>query len=272
MNSLIDGAERLQRITGGCINRCSRLRLADGRSAFLKENSGVGEDFFVAEAGGLRALREAGTPVPEVLSVGPDHLLLSWVESGSAGSSGMAEAGRSLARQHQHRGPAFGFDRDNYCGENRQQNAWLDDGHEFFALRRLVPQGEQACARGLLDSRDMSRLESICKGLDQLLPQADPVLIHGDLWAGNLLFDHKGEPVFIDPAVSWCWAEADLAMTRLFGGVSDSFLAAYEEVQALAPGFPERVPLYNLYHLLNHLNLFGAGYRSAVRQVLERFS
>lgn len=259
----------LSAVAGGSINTCYRGELSDGRAVFLKENPSAPADFFAAEKAGLEALRDAGAPVPEVLDCGREYLLLGWVETAMPLPGAMEQLGRALAEVHEHRGPAFGFHMDNYCGLTPQENRQYRDGFRFFAECRLLPQGRRARDQGLLDSEAVSRLESLCRRLPERIPEQPPSLIHGDLWAGNVIFDTDGEPVLIDPAVSWSQAEADLAMTRLFGGFGEAFYSAYEIERPLEPGFGERVPIYNLYHLLNHLNLFGSAYKGSVLSILR---
>lgn len=271
MKTWFAGVKRLQDVGGGCINRCSKVRLADGRLAFLKENTGMQADFFSAEAAGLRALAEAGSIVPGVIECGSDYLLLDWIETARPADDALRITGEMLAAQHDHHGPTFGFPADNYCGETRQINTRTKNGHEFFARCRLLPQGQWAFDAGKLDGPALKRLEHLCNRLPELIPEQPPSLIHGDLWTGNLMFAADGKPVLVDPAASWSWAEADLAMTRLFGGFGPSFHRAYTAARPLEPGFEDRVVVYNLYHLLNHLNLFGGAYHSDVMAVLRAF-
>ena len=272
MQALADTLQlrQLEPTGGGSINDAFLAEQEDGRPVFVKTHPAPPPGFFAAEAAGLKALAEAGAPVPEVLALDETWLLLSRVDSGRPGADSQALLGRVLAALHGHSGPSFGFREDNFCGTSPQDNRCLDNGHEFFATCRLLPQGARAYDQGLLTRPEVRCLERLCQRLPELIPPQPPSLIHGDLWAGNVMFDAAGDPVLIDPAVSWCWAEADLAMTRLFGGFGPDMLAAYEELRSLEPGFPERVPLYNLYHLLNHLNLFGAGYHAAVVDSLRR--
>lgn len=260
----------LQPVGGGSINEAFVAEQQDGRPVFLKTHPAPPPGFFAAEAAGLEALAGAGAPVPEVLAADETFLLLAQIETGRRGRESNAQLGRCLARLHEHTGPAFGFEADNYCGTSPQDNSRHADGHEFFATCRLLPQGARAYDEGLLSRPEMRRLERLCQRLPELIPAQPPSLIHGDLWAGNVMFGPAGAPILIDPAVSWCWAEADLAMTRLFGGFGPDLLAAYQEQRPLEPGFEARIPLYNLYHLLNHLNLFGAGYHGSVVDILRR--
>jgi fructosamine-3-kinase len=220
-------------------------------------------DPFAAEADGLVALRRGGLRAPEPLAAGSAggqaYLLLEYLELRSKGD--FAALGTMLARAHRQPGPRFGWARDNYIGSTPQKNAWCDDWAEFWQERRLRPQIELASKNGfdlkLPDSKVL---------LENHKPQ--PSLLHGDLWSGNAGFTNDG-PVVFDPAVYYGDREADLAMTELFGGFPREFYRAYNETFPLDAGYEKRKHLYNLYHLLNHLNLFGGGYLGQVRSCLR---
>lgn len=263
--------EMLAPVGGGSIKDAYQGRRHDGSSVFVKTHSKPPEHFFEAEAAGLEALKEAGATVPEVVARADDYLVLGWVDTAPPGRDSMSALGEQLARVHDCVGPSFGYNQTTYCGLSRQSNDKMSDGHAFFAEHRLLLQGAWAFDAGHLTRPHMRQLERLCDRLPELIPEQPPSLIHGDLWSGNVLFDAGGQPVLIDPAVSWSWAEADLAMTRLFGGFDARFHDAYQAHRPLEPGFHQRVPIYNLYHLLNHLNLFGGGYRSSVLSVLKGF-
>jgi protein-ribulosamine 3-kinase len=230
-------------------------------------------DFFAAEAAGLDALREAGTlRVPEVFEVDRHYIALEDLGAGRASELDWARAGGGLARMHGAHGDAFGFAQDGYCGDTPQSNAWTTDGHSFFAEHRLGHQARLAVQRGLLDAFDAGRVEVLGARLAEWVPAAQAVLLHGDLWSGNLHACSSGELALIDGgAVHFGWAEADLAMLILFGEPPRAFFDAYREASGLDPDWRERAPIYNLYHLLNHLNLFGESYLGGVRRVLDRF-
>ena len=234
-----------------------------------------------AEARGLRLLgAAAAVRVPRVYAqaeasgASPAFVVLEWIDSGEEARRGAAgEAlGHALAALHRQSAPAHGLDHDNYCGPAPQLNRWHDSWRAFYRNCRLVPQIEQAQRAGLLPPARQRRLEQLVARLDTWLdPRLEPPsLIHGDLWGGNWLIDTAGAPVLVDPAVSYSHREAELAMCRLFGGFPDAFFAAYDEAWPPAPGRDDRLPLYQLYHLLNHLNLFGEGYGSQVDRVLRR--
>lgn len=268
------GEPRQQRpVRGGCINAALHLTFADGRHLFLKHNASAPAGMFESEAQGLCALRDVDAlVVPEVLLAAPHFLLLEDLGRSQPDARFWTELGHGLARLHAGPQPAFGFTVDNYCGSTPQHNPQLDDGWDFFARHRLLALGELARERGLLDRNELHALEWIAGRLRHWIPPLPAALIHGDLWSGNIHCAADGRAALIDPACYWGWAEADLAMTLLFGGFAVQFYSAYAESGSLAPGWRERVPLYNLYHLLNHLLLFGATYHAQIRETLDRYA
>jgi len=161
---------------------------------------------------------------------------------------------------------------NNFCGATPQPNGWQEDGHDFFAEQRLLYQTRLAYDNGLLESPWVIRVESICERLTEMIPWQQSSLLHGDFWPGNILADEQGDPVLIDPAVYFGWREADIAMSLLFGGLPHEFYKAYDEIWPMESGWRGRVPLYNLYHLLNHLNIFGASYLEQVQHTISRYA
>ena len=275
-----------QRIWGGDINDAARLTLSDGTDLFMKSNTLANEDFFRAELEGLAALRKAGPlPVPEPFCRGRDQgrkisfLLMEYVPSGPRRKDYWEQLGRGLALLHRaspsflydkKAGPLYGFPRDNYIGASPQINTWKCSWPDFFAACRLEPQIRMAYP-ALPGSvrKDFSRL---LDHMDQYLPEPSfPSLLHGDLWSGNVMGGKEGRAMIMDPAAYVGSSEADLAMTSLFGGFPQAFYRAYAEVSPPAPEYSERRELYNLYHLLNHLNLFGESYYYEVLSVLRRY-
>ena len=250
-----------------------RVTAANGRAAIAKVRHDAPPGFFAAEARGLAALHASETlRVPDVFAVDARVILIEDLGRGSPRALDWELAGMRLARMHGQAGEAFGFAGDGWCGDSPQDNAPDTNGHRFFTARRLRPQAMRARASGRLDDADLHRLERLCERLGDLVPAAPPVLVHGDLWIANLHACANGELALIDAgAVHHGWAEADLAMLTLFREPPSPFFAAYEAAARIDDGWRERAPLYNLYHLLNHLNLFGAGYLDAVRSVLRRY-
>lgn len=263
-------------VSGGSINQAYKLTTNQG-PFFLKYNSSAPYDFFEKEALGLLTLRSAGTAlrIPDVIAVGnpednkSSFLLLEYIEEGRSGNS--FTFGTELAELHQTNSEYFGLDSDNYIGSLPQQNGKYDDWISFFREKRIEPQIRMAINQGRLSSSLNSNWNRLAKMLDQIIPQCKPSLLHGDLWGGNYLFDTNGAAVLIDPAVYYGHPEVDLAFTRMFGGFSADFYRGYESVLPLEPGFQERVPIFNMYPLLVHVNLFGGYYTSQFESFLRSF-
>jgi len=262
-------------VSGGSINQCY-LWHGETRPLFVKVADRAQFAMLEAEAAGLRELAAAqALRVPQVLAIGcaeqSAFLALEWIESGAAGRGAEHRLGERLAAQHRVTARAFGWHRDNTIGRTPQLNGWLSDWVEFVRERRLRPQLALAARNGfgdLLEAVGERLLESVADLLAGRRPQ--PSLLHGDLWGGNWFADSHGEPVVFDPAVYFGDHEADLAMTRLFGGFGRAFYQAYEAEAPLAAGADTRFELYNLYHVLNHANLFGGGYARQARAMLDR--
>ncbi len=258
---------------GGCIHSSWVLDSGPSR-LFAKVNDASFAASFTAEADGLAALGEAGLRVPRPLAHGAAEgrafLVLEHLVLAPQGDPGFRELGRSLARLHEHRGEAFGWRRDNFIGLTPQSNPRHASWVEFWQRERLAPQ-LAAAARNGHRGRVQWLGEQVAEAVPWLLAGHDPApsLLHGDLWSGNAGFLADGTPVVFDPAVYHGDAEADLAMTELFGGFPESFYAGYREVRPIAGGYRLRKLLYNLYHVLNHLNLFGEGYRGQAERIME---
>lgn len=282
-----DSAVRAARpVGGGCINHATRLETGQG-VYLLKWNRGALPGMFAAEADGLARLASVrAVRVPAVYGYAeatedrPAFILLEWLEApgGDAHRIDQETLGRQLAALHQGgvspRTPlAYGLDRENYIGSTPQLNGWEPDWIRFYREQRLRPQLELAQRNGLLPAARRNRGERVMERLQDWLAGVErrPALLHGDLWAGNVIAGPGGAPALIDPAVYYGDREAELAFTELFGGFTDRFYRAYTETWPLAPGYAERRDLYNLYHLLNHLNLFGEGYGSAVDAILRHY-
>jgi fructosamine-3-kinase len=265
---------RLEPVSGGCINNGSILVTSIGVRFFLKTNSTSPPDMFAREADGLRALsRVDGAPrVPEVFLSGSDFLLLEDLAPAKKIKSYWENFGRQMAALHNFTVEKFGFDDHNYIGSTPQPNTWTADGYEFYARHRFAYQAELAAQRGLLSRQELALVADLCSRLPDLVPAQPASLLHGDLWSGNQISDSNGDPAIIDPAAFYGWAEADLAMMILFGAPGRGFFEAYNEVRPLEPRYKSRFGLYNLYHLINHLNLFGRSYYGQVISTLRQYS
>jgi protein-ribulosamine 3-kinase len=258
---------------GGCINQA--YRVADGgQSWFVKINLASRADMFAAEADGLRALAQGLLRVPQVMCCGEtveqSFLVLEWLALQAGTPRDFAKLGEQLARLHALAGPQHGWVRDNYIGSTPQVNAADDSWPRFFGAARLAPQLAIARKNGHTElcAKGEGMLEALPRLFGAHAPQ--PSLLHGDLWAGNAAFLAGGTPVVFDPAAYYGDREADLAMTELFGGFPEDFYAAYRAHLPLDPGYRVRKTLYNLYHVINHANLFGGGYAAQAESMMDR--
>ena len=261
--------------TGGCISQARRLQ-GDKRSFFVKLSSAERLAMFEAEAAGLAAIiasnsLRAPRPVAWGVAEGHSWLALEFIEFTSASASTSALLGERLAAMHRHTTDEFGWDRDNTIGSTPQPNPTTNDWISFFREQRLGFQLTLA-ARNSAPPPLLRLGQQLLAELPALFgahrPQAS--LLHGDLWGGNWAADTQGMPVIFDPAVYFGDREADLAMTELFGGFNSDFYAAYNGAWPLDPGYSARKRLYNLYHILNHFNLFGGSYAQQAEHMLKQ--
>ena len=274
-------------VYGGDINQSYRLSLSDGSDLFMKCNTVRNLPFFTAEAKGLAALREMGAiGVPKPLALGTDQvqrgsfLLMEYLESAPRISQYWEVFGHELAALHRagcsgavsaDGSLLFGFETDNYIGASPQRNTPTADWITFFRECRLLPQMKMA--EGYFNSGTRRRCTQLLDHLDSWLTEPEiPSLIHGDLWSGNAVCGPDGKAWILDPATYVGHFEAELAMTELFGGFPTTFYQAYREVNPIDSGYRDRRDLYNLYHLLNHLNLFGGSYLCSVQRILNRYT
>ena len=263
-------------VGGGDINKAARVETADARY-FVKWNSRPRLRMFQAEARGLNLLAAANAlRIPRVIAVidQPAVLVLEWIDLGSNKSAAAEALGRGLAQQHRSIAEQYGLDHDNTIGSTPQRNTQTRSWIEFYRDRRLVAQRDLAQHNGYLTSERARRLDRVLDRLEQWIDdnQVVPSLLHGDLWGGNYLIDAQSNPVLIDPAVYYGDREAEIAFTELFGGFGARFYTAYNEAWPLDRGYADRRDLYNLYHLLNHLNLFGEGYAGSVDAILRHYA
>ena len=268
-------------VSGGDINEAYLLKLSDGRELFLKMNRRENIDFFRAEASGLKSIKDTSTiRTPHVFGYGRDgdkaFLLMTYVNGRKKSRDFSATFGRNLAKMHKAEvtglveDGGYGFYQDNYIGAGYQKNAPKSSWIEFFRECRIKPQFERA--ERYFSGTDIKKIDHLLEHLDKyLIEPQHPSLLHGDLWGGNYIVGDDGEAWLIDPAVYVGHAEADIAMTELFGGFDAAFYEAYRKENPLEPGYGDRRDIYNLYHLLNHLNLFGGGYYMSVKSILDRF-
>ncbi|HEY5643731.1 MAG TPA: fructosamine kinase family protein [Woeseiaceae bacterium] len=271
---IVDPAAVPTPVAGGDISPAWRLA-SRGGDVFLKTGPANTCDMFAAEAEGLAALAAAAAiRVPRPFAAGvagaTAFVALEWLELRGGSAATEARLGSLLAEQHRSTADRYGWHRDNTIGRTAQPNAWSSDWVEFYRDRRLGYQLELAARNGF-----GGELQREGERLMRRLPvfferyRPEPSLLHGDLWGGNWA-SCDGDPVIFDPAVHYGDRECDIAMTRLFGGFGHAFHAAYETAWPLASGHRERRDLYQLYHVLNHLNLFGSGYHGRALELIRR--
>jgi len=263
-------------VRGGSINTCFRIEYA-GRYYFIKINTaGAYPGMFAAEAESLRIIGGMGAiDVPIVIGNGiagnEQFLVLAWVETSAPQKHNLEDLGRRLAALHKNTSQKYGFSFNNYMGSLSQSNNYHDTAAGFFIAERIKPQIDIAVRRNLLTEELKMKTRALFDRLHALIPEEPPAFIHGDLWSGNYMISDKGQPVLIDPAISYFHREADISMTALFGGFGSFFYEAYNEYYPLSKGWEERQELWNLYPLLIHLNLFGMSYYPEVKAAVLKY-
>ena len=290
------------RVSGGDINKAYGLSLNTGDKIFMKANAKENAAFFTAEAAGLNAIKSTkAISTPEILCTGTDDgedvgysfLLLKFIKSGGKKADYWKTLGTELAAMHKadtsdfikrsggrddksidksntHADSRFGFFQDNFVGARAQKNTPSSSWIDFFRDYRLAPQFRDADS--YFSSEDRKKITKLLDNLDHFLIEPDyPSLLHGDLWSGNVMCGPDGKAMLIDPACYVGNREADIAMTELFGGFPGEFYEAYKKAAPLEPGYEERRDLYNLYQLLNHLNIFGSGYLGPVLSIVSEY-
>ena len=263
-------------LSGGCISDAYKIVTDKNSTFFLKHNSGTSNDMFIKEANGLNELVKANSiRIPNVLEYDKDYILLEFIPTGNRKKFFFEDFGRSFAEMHKYTSDNYGFYEDNYIGSNPQSNIPNENEKQnwasFYFNKRILYQLQLAEKLGNSTSelrKGISRLE---EKIDEIIGGSNekPSLLHGDLWGGNYMIDENGQAVLIDPAVYYGHREADLGMTKLFGGFSYEFYKAYNENFPLDDGYEYRENIYKLYHVLNHLNLFGGGYYSQAISLIK---
>jgi protein-ribulosamine 3-kinase len=252
-------------LSGGCINDAYKITAGNGNTYFLKINN-PGRMFF-CEANGLNEIRKAAAiNVPRVFSVDEEFILTEFVEQGKYPKNFYEMFGYQFALMHNYSSNEFGFYEDNYIGSTPQWNMASDDEKKnwthFYFQKRLLYQFNLCQRNGYADESFRNAFRIVENKIDQILGESEnlPSLLHGDLWGGNFICSNSGEVYLIDPAVYFGNREADLAMTKLFGSFNKEFYDSYQQTFPLPPGYEYRENIYKLYHVMNHLNLFGSAY------------
>ena len=282
---------RTFKLAGGDINKAYGIELSNGIDIFMKANEKKNVDFFIQEANNLNSISKTKTlNTPEIIALGTDNgeevgysfLLLKYVPEETKTNKFWENLGHSLAQMHNcdtsnflpkdyfNNGCKFGFLQDNYIGRTNQINTPKKSWVEFFRDNRLGPQFK--LAQDFFSKEDFSKITKLLDNLEKFLPEPEhPSLLHGDLWSGNILCAKNDEPYLIDPACYVGHSETDIAMTELFGAFPTDFYRAYKETKKIDSDYFERRDLYNLYHVLNHVNLFGHSYLSAAKAIIKKY-
>ena len=263
-------------IGGGCINEAYSLKTNVGKY-FIKYNSATEfPGMFEKEASGLKLLAETNTIcIPEVICAGESwkhaFLLQKFIEPGSQYQDFWHNFGTLLSDLHRNTSDSFGLDHDNYIGSMFQENKQQPDFINFFITQRLEPQLKIARNQSAFSQSDTRYFDSLFKSLHNIIPIEKPALLHGDLWIGNFMVNASGAPCVFDPAVYYGHREADIAMTKLFGGFSPEFYHVYNNSWPMEKNWQKRVDIFNLYPLLVHVNLFGGSYALQVLRIIRQF-
>lgn len=263
-------------VGGGCVADARALKLSDGRAVFVKSAAGVD---FSKEAHGLQELAKPGViRVPEVYAFEEGLIIMEMLKPGAKPSGFFRDFGKRFAKLHKYSSPEFGFHENNNIGaseqinlaEGKEKESWKD----FYFNKRLLFQFKLAERRGYADDEFKKAFAKVEKSIESILQgsEEEPSLLHGDLWSGNYLADENGNACLIDPAVYYGHREADLGMTKLFGGFSADFYKAYNEEYPLKEGYERRENIYILYHVMNHLNIFGRSYYSQALRLMRSYS
>ncbi|MGP4069388.1 fructosamine kinase family protein [Halobacillus sp. B29] len=269
--------ESMKQVSGGDINQSYYIRTSK-KPYFIKGNEGVPSHFFKVEADGLERIQKTRTiQVPQVHYYDePENgekgvLVMDWIQQG--GQASPEELGRNLALMHKETADQYGLGHSTFVGELDQPNDWKTSWLEYYRDYRLAPQLHLAVQNGRASAKRRSKLEALLEKLDQWIPEKpEASLLHGDLWGGNWMSDAEGRPYLIDPSVLYGDHAFELAFTELFGGFPSTFYKAYEQTFPLPSNYEEVKPLYQLFYLLVHLNMFGESYGSSVDRILKHYT
>ncbi|UOR11161.1 fructosamine kinase family protein [Halobacillus amylolyticus] len=268
----------MQSVSGGDINEAFYVRTSH-HEYFIKANTNVPSHFFTVEALGLERIDQTNTiNVPKVYHYNePDEgetgvLIMEWIEEDRQAHSA-EKFGQNLAKMHLHPAEQFGLDQPTFIGRLTQDNSWSESWLDYYRENRLQPQLQLAIESSTLPHKRRDKLERLISRLDRWIPHhPSPSLLHGDLWAGNYMIGQKGIPYLIDPSIVYGDHAFELAFTELFGGFPSTFYAAYQEMMPLPFEYEDMKPLYQLYYLLVHLNMFGESYGPPVDRILTRYT
>lgn len=265
-----------QPVGGGCISNALKIKSQNGEFYFLKTNSSAKNDMFIKEAHGILELQKTNAiKVPSVLLYDNEFLLIDYITSGKKQKNFSEDFGRKFALLHKFKSETYGFYEDNYIGSNPQPNIASEEENnywtKFYFNKRILYQLQLAEEFANSTNELRNGISALENRIEEIVTDSGekPSILHGDLWSGNYIVDEEGYACLIDPAVYYGNREADLAMTKLFGGFDSRFYDSYEEAYPLPDGFEYRENIYKLYHVLNHLNLFGGAYYSQAMSLIR---
>ena len=265
-------------LSGGCISNAYKIKTIDNKNYLLKINESHKGDMFLKEANGLVELKKANAiKVPEVILAEKDFILLEFINSSGRTNSFFKDFGIRFSEMHKYSSSTFGFYENNYIGANPQPNIPSKDEEtswtKFYFNKRLLYQYKLAEKNGYATQELRAGISKLENKIEKILAGSEesPSLLHGDLWSGNYMIDENGDACLIDPAVYYGHREADLGMTKLFGGFNSEFYKSYNENYPLPDGYDYRENIYKLYHVMNHLNLFGGGYYSQAISLINYY-
>jgi len=272
----IHAPKLIHRLAGGDINDVFLLESDLGKLVVKRNLQEVFPEMLAKEMRALQFFRahvklNYAQPIVSYSAGKFQHLVLAYAEKGSNSVAAQKDLGRFLAQQHQVSNKYFGWDEDNYIGSLSQINDWHSDWSIFYAENRIIPLAILAYDNNKMPRSVLKRIELLCQRFKEIFPVEAPALLHGDLWGGNYFIQSNGTPLLYDPAVYFGHREMDIAMTQLFGGFSDDFLAAYHAFYPLEKSWRERIKICQLYPLLVHLNLFGSSYLNGVVEILHKY-
>jgi fructosamine-3-kinase len=262
-------------VGGGSIADSQKIKTSSGKEFFVKSYSQSKSNILKNEVNGLKEIQKSKTvKTPQIIYYDDDILILNFIKPGRKNKNFSELFGIQLAAMHRLKSDKFGFYENNYIGSNPQINLPLySNWTDFYWENRLLYQFKLAEKHGYVNSdfrKLFNQFESVYRNIIEGTEE-EPSLIHGDLWGGNYLVDEFGNPVLIDPAVYYGHREAELGMTILFGGFDSDFYSAYNEAYPLFDGWKERLDIYKLYHVMNHLNLFGSGYLNQTLSIIKSY-
>jgi fructosamine-3-kinase len=270
-NILKENIISIDTVGGGCIADAKRIRTKSGNLFFAKQYDN--SDVHKAEAIGLNELNKPNViKIPKVIYYDDSILILEYIQQGNRKKNFSEIFGKQFAKLHKFTSDKFGFREDNFCGNTVQKNTPTNDNWiDFYFTNRLLFQYKLTEKNNYVTNELQDNFLKLEKRIGKILEAENerPSLLHGDLWGGNYIFDEKGNPCLIDPAVYYGNREADLAMTKIFGGFDSVFYKAYQKEYPLQDGWQYRENIYKLYHIFNHLNLFGMTYHNQVLQLIK---